>query len=98
MPHHAKTKYSTGTICPTHKKCIRVALGNNQASPSEPTVNTSNPTTPHNDRAGKAMASIVVDTSESEAVGGRCIKADYLANDFQVSITLSGLSEMEVMP
>jgi hypothetical protein len=36
--------------------------------------------------------------SDSEAVWGGLVKAVYLASDFQVSITLSGLSEMELMP
>jgi hypothetical protein len=36
--------------------------------------------------------------SDSEAVWSGLVKAVYLASDFQVSITLSGLSEMELMP
>jgi hypothetical protein len=52
-------------------------LGNNQANPKEPTVNNPNPTTPHNDRLGNAVTSIVVEckASESEAVEGCCVKA-----------------------
>jgi hypothetical protein len=55
-----------------------VALGNNHAIPKEPTVNTANPTTPHNDRLGKAVISIVVvgDASDtSEALVGCGINA-----------------------
>jgi len=87
-----------GTACATHKKCTIVASGKSQASPRDPAVKTTSPTEPQNDRAGKCVSSIVWGASGSEAVVGRCIKADYLANDFQVSITLSGLSEIELMP
>jgi hypothetical protein len=47
-----------------------------------------------------AVTSIVAgcSASESEANGVGCTKVAYLANDFQVSITLSGLSEIEVIP
>jgi hypothetical protein len=74
--------------------------GKTQASASELTVKTTSPTTPNKARIGKAETSIVVGcvASDSEAEGLCCIKAVYLANDFQVSITLSGLSEMELMP
>ena len=103
MPHHASKKYSTGTACATHKKCSRVMSGKSQASPKDPTVKTTSPSTPNNARLGKTEASIAgCGASDSEADGGCGIKAvylaNYLANDFQVSITLSGLSEIELMP
>jgi hypothetical protein len=77
MPHQANNKYSTGTACATHKKCSNVASGMSQATPKDPTVNTTNPTTPHNARLGKAVTSIVVGrgASDSEAVEGCGIKA-----------------------
>lgn len=74
--------------------------GKRQANPKEPTVNVTSPTTPNNDRLVKADTSIAGGSvaSDSEAVWGGLVKAVYLASDFQVSITLSGLSEMELMP
>ena len=74
--------------------------GKRQANPKEPTVNETSPTTPNNDRLVKAVTSIAGGSvaSDSEAVWGGLVKAVYLASDFQVSITLSGLSEMELMP
>jgi hypothetical protein len=74
--------------------------GKSQANPKALTVKTTNPTTPNHARIGKAETSIVDGcvASDSETVGRCCIRAVYLANDFQVSITLSGLSEMELMP
>jgi len=100
MPHHAKSKYSTGTACATHTKCSKVMSGKSQARPNALTVKTTSPTAPHKARIGKAETSIVDGcfASDFEAVGLCCIRAVYLANDFQVSITLSGLSEMELMP
>jgi hypothetical protein len=77
--------------------------GNSQANPKEPTVKTTSPTTPNTARLGKAVTSRDgCGASDSETDGGCGIKAvylaNYLANDFQVSITLSGLSEIELMP
>jgi hypothetical protein len=73
--------------------------GNSQAKPNDPTVKTTSPTTPHIARFGKAATSGAgCDASDAETDGGCCTKAIYLANDFQVSITLSGLSDMELMP
>jgi len=73
--------------------------GKSHASPKDPTVKATSPSTPNNARLGKAETSRVgCDASDSEADGDCCTKAVYLANDFQVSITLSGLSEMELMP
>ncbi|GEM_PF-2318760 len=100
MPHHANTKYNTGTACATHTKCSKVMSGKCQANAKEPTVNKTSPTTPHTERRVKADASGGggCEDSESEALKEDLIKAVYLANDFQVSITLSGLSEIELMP
>jgi hypothetical protein len=100
MPHHASKKYSTGTACATHKKCSRVMSGKRQAKPKDPTVKTTSPTTPNNARLGKAATSMLAGcgASDSEADGDCCTKVAYLASDFQVSITLSGLSEIEVIP
>ncbi len=74
--------------------------GKRQANAKEPTVKMTSPTTPNNDRLVKADTSIADGSvaSDSEAVRGGLVKAVYLASDFQVSITLSGLSEMELMP
>jgi hypothetical protein len=73
--------------------------GKSHANPKDPTVKATSPTTPNSARLGKAEALRVgCDTSDSEADGDCCTKAIYLANDFQVSITLSGLSEIELMP
>ena len=76
-----------------------VMSGKSQAKTKAPTVKTISPTTPSNARLGKDVTSTGgCGASESEADGGCCDKVAYLANDFQVSITLSGLSEIEVIP
>ena len=74
--------------------------GKSQANPNALIVKTNSPTTPNHARNGKAETAIVAGcvASDSEAEGLCCIKAVYLAKDFQVSITLSGLSEIELMP
>jgi hypothetical protein len=76
-----------------------VMSGKRHANPRAPNVKTTSHTTPNTARLGKAVTLRAArGASESEADGGCCDKVAYLANDFQVSITLSGLSEIEVIP